>query len=67
MHLQDSCAGRARHCRSSLSLGPQARCRSPRRSVRTLGGRIELDSSPGEGTIFRIVLARARVREEVPA
>ncbi len=38
-----------------------------RESVRTLGGRIELDSSPGEGTIFRIVLARARVRTEVPA
>ena len=36
-----------------------------RESVRTLGGRIELDSSPGEGTVFRIVLARARVREEV--
>lgn len=38
-----------------------------RESVRTLGGRIELDSSPGEGTVFRIVLARARVRVEVPA
>jgi two-component system phosphate regulon sensor histidine kinase PhoR len=38
-----------------------------RESVRTLGGRIELDSSPGEGTIFRILLAPARVREEVPA
>ncbi len=38
-----------------------------RETVRTLGGRIELDSSPGEGTVFRIVLARARVREEVPA
>jgi len=38
-----------------------------RESVRTLGGRIELDSSPGEGTVFRILLARARVREEVPA
>jgi signal transduction histidine kinase/HAMP domain-containing protein len=38
-----------------------------RESVRTLGGRIELDSSPGEGTRFRIVLARARMREEVPA
>ena len=37
-----------------------------RESVRTLGGRIELDSSPGEGTVFRILLA-ARVREEVPA
>jgi signal transduction histidine kinase/HAMP domain-containing protein len=38
-----------------------------RETVRTLGGRIELDSSPGEGTVFRIVLARARVREQVPA
>ncbi len=38
-----------------------------RESVRTLGGRIELDSSPGEGTLFRIVLERARVREEVTA
>jgi signal transduction histidine kinase len=38
-----------------------------RESVRTLGGRIELDSSPGAGTVFRIVLARSRVREEVHA
>jgi signal transduction histidine kinase/HAMP domain-containing protein len=38
-----------------------------RESVRTLGGRIELDSSPGEGTLFRIVLSRARVEEGVPA
>jgi signal transduction histidine kinase len=38
-----------------------------RESVRTLGGRIELDSSPGDGTVFRILLAPARVREEVPA
>ncbi len=38
-----------------------------RESVRTLGGRIELDSSPGEGTVFRIHLTPARVREEVPA
>jgi signal transduction histidine kinase/HAMP domain-containing protein len=40
-----------------------------RESVRTLGGRIELDSSPGQGTVFRIVLtaARTREREEVPA
>ena len=37
-----------------------------RETVRTLGGRIELDSSLGEGTVFRIVLAGARVREEVP-
>ena len=38
-----------------------------RESVRTLGGRIELDSAPGEGTRVRIVLERARVREQVPA
>jgi signal transduction histidine kinase len=38
-----------------------------RESVRTLGARIELDSSPGEGTVFRILLTPARVREEVPA
>jgi len=38
-----------------------------RESVRTLGARIELDSSPGEGTVFRILLAPARVRQEVPA
>jgi signal transduction histidine kinase/HAMP domain-containing protein len=38
-----------------------------RESVRTLGGRIELESSPGEGTVFRILLAPARVRQEVPA
>ena len=35
-----------------------------RQAVRSLGGRIELDSSPGEGTRVRIVLERARVREE---
>jgi signal transduction histidine kinase/HAMP domain-containing protein len=38
-----------------------------RESVRTLGGRIELDSSPGEGTVFRIFLTPARVRERVTA
>jgi signal transduction histidine kinase len=38
-----------------------------RESVRSLGGRIELDSSPGQGTVFRILLAPARVRAEVPA
>jgi signal transduction histidine kinase/HAMP domain-containing protein len=38
-----------------------------RESVRTLGGRIELDSSPGKGTVFRILLAPARVRQEVSA
>src|SRR4051794_533378 len=35
-----------------------------RQAVRTLGGHIELDSAPGQGTRFRIVLERARVREE---
>ena len=35
-----------------------------RESVRTLGGRVELDSSPGEGTLFRVVLEGARVREQ---
>jgi two-component system phosphate regulon sensor histidine kinase PhoR len=38
-----------------------------RESVRTLGGRIELESSPGEGTLVRVVLEGARVREEVVA
>ena len=37
------------------------------RAVRSLGGRVELDSAPGEGTRVRIVLERARVREEVTA
>jgi signal transduction histidine kinase/HAMP domain-containing protein len=37
-----------------------------RQAVRNLDGRIELDSSPGEGTRVRLVLERARVREEVP-
>ena len=35
-----------------------------RQAVRSLGARIELDSSPGAGTRVRIVLERARVREE---
>ena len=38
-----------------------------RQAVRSLDGRIELDSAPGKGTRVRIVLERARVREEVPA
>jgi signal transduction histidine kinase len=38
-----------------------------RQAVRSLGGHIELDSVAGEGTRVRIVLERARVREEVPA
>jgi signal transduction histidine kinase/HAMP domain-containing protein len=36
-------------------------------AVRSLDGRIELDSARGEGTRVRIVLERARVREQVPA
>jgi len=38
-----------------------------RQAVRSLDGRIELDSAPGEGTRVRIVLERAPVRERVPA
>jgi signal transduction histidine kinase/HAMP domain-containing protein len=38
-----------------------------RQAVRTLGGHIELDSAPGEGTRVRIVLEQARVREEAVA
>jgi signal transduction histidine kinase/HAMP domain-containing protein len=38
-----------------------------RQSVRSLGGHIDLDSAPGEGTRVRIALERVRVREEVPA
>jgi len=38
-----------------------------RQTVRSLGGHIELDSAPGEGTRVRIVLERARVREEAEA
>jgi signal transduction histidine kinase/HAMP domain-containing protein len=38
-----------------------------RQAVRSLDGRIELDSAPGEGTRFRIVLERAQVREAVHA
>jgi signal transduction histidine kinase/HAMP domain-containing protein len=38
-----------------------------RQAVRSLDGRIELDSAPGKGTRVRIVLERARVRDEVPA
>jgi signal transduction histidine kinase len=36
-------------------------------SVHSLDGSVELESEPGEGTRVRIVLERARVREEVPA
>ena len=35
-------------------------------AVRSLGGRVELDSAPGEGTRVQIVLERARVRDKVP-
>jgi signal transduction histidine kinase/HAMP domain-containing protein len=38
-----------------------------RETVRTLGGHIELDSAPDQGTRVRIVLERARVREEAVA
>jgi two-component system phosphate regulon sensor histidine kinase PhoR len=38
-----------------------------RQAVRSLDGRIELDSAPGKGTRVRIVLEHARVREAVPA
>ncbi len=38
-----------------------------RQAVRSLDARIELDSAPGKGTLFRIELERARVRTEVPA
>jgi signal transduction histidine kinase/HAMP domain-containing protein len=38
-----------------------------RESVRTIGGRVELESSPDEGTLVRVVLEGARVLEEVPA
>jgi signal transduction histidine kinase len=38
-----------------------------RQTVRTLGGHVELDSAPGQGTRFRIVLEQARVREDAVA
>ena len=38
-----------------------------REAVRSLDGRVELDSAPGKGTLVRIELDRARVRQEVPA
>jgi signal transduction histidine kinase/HAMP domain-containing protein len=38
-----------------------------RQTVRSLDGRIELDSAPGKGTRVRIVLDQARVRETVSA
>jgi signal transduction histidine kinase/HAMP domain-containing protein len=33
-----------------------------RQAVRVLGGRVELDSEPGEGTVVRVVLPRAEAR-----
>jgi two-component system phosphate regulon sensor histidine kinase PhoR len=38
-----------------------------RDAVRSIDGRVELDSAPGKGTLVRIELERARVRQEVPA
>jgi signal transduction histidine kinase len=38
-----------------------------RQAVRSLDGRIELDSAPGKGTLVRIELERVRLRTEVPA
>ena len=38
-----------------------------RQAVRSLDGRVELDSAPGKGTLVRIELERARIRAEVPA
>jgi signal transduction histidine kinase/HAMP domain-containing protein len=38
-----------------------------RQAVRSLGGRVELDSAPGKGTLVRIELDRVRVREEISA
>jgi signal transduction histidine kinase/HAMP domain-containing protein len=38
-----------------------------RQAVRSLDGRVELDSAPGKGTRVRLVLEHAAVHEEVPA
>ena len=38
-----------------------------RQAVRSLDGRVELDSAPGKGTLVRIELERVRMRAEVPA
>jgi len=38
-----------------------------RQAVRSLDGRVELDSAPGKGTLVRIELERVRLRQEVPA
>ena len=38
-----------------------------RQAVRSLDGRVELDSAPGKGTLVGIELDRVRVRTEVPA
>ena len=54
------CSGRNRRWRRSYDA-------IVRETVRTLGGHIELDSAPGQGTRVRIVLEHARVREEALA
>jgi signal transduction histidine kinase len=38
-----------------------------RQAVRSLDGRVELDSAPGKGTLVRIELERVRMRAGVPA
>jgi signal transduction histidine kinase len=38
-----------------------------RQAVRSLDGRIELDSAPGKGTRVSLVLEHAHVHEEMPA
>jgi two-component system phosphate regulon sensor histidine kinase PhoR len=38
-----------------------------REAVKSIDGRVELESAPGQGTLVRIELDRARVRQEVPA
>ena len=37
-----------------------------RQAVRSLGGRVELESAPGKGTLVRIELDGVRVRQGVP-
>jgi signal transduction histidine kinase len=38
-----------------------------RQAVRSLGGRVELESAPGKGTLVRIELDGVRVRQGIPA